>query len=258
MADSDEEIEIPDDAEDCFESIIEKHRVKLGHIPAPQLAGRGTSGAPPVKVVVPPVPKIPRVNFTEEEKKERKNNRARDKYAEAAQKAANIAELRTKSNTKQTEDRSENAIIGSARRQLLHKISLFKQLFEKELKSFKINRNADDDVLQQYINEMSDIVSIQSIDGFVVAGVLKVMADVEPFSRLTKYDLTGLSERLRTDESFNVLIKKIYIKRCGFLSNLPDEVNLLLIMIGQAATTVATNNSNKAQRVVAPQLATKP
>jgi ribosomal protein L14E/L6E/L27E len=213
-------VSMVDDEEDTFAAIIEKHRINLGHIKPTKTA---------------------HVKFTADEQKNKKNEKAREKYI-------GVKQIRPLEKKIHNEDRTENGIIGSTRRQLLHKITLYKSLFESELKSFKINKNADDSVLQQYLNEMSDIVSIQSIDKFIVSGILRALADVEPISKLTKFDLTGLAEKLRSDESFNVLIKKIYIKRAGFLSNLPDEINLLFVVIGQAAVVTAENNASKLSR----------
>ena len=194
----------------------------------------------------PKAAKPPRVLLTPEEKRERKN---------AAQNAKNHAREEAKLHKEMmrpvkaaraargaSEGGDENDIIGLEKRLLLHKIQQYKTLFPVQCKSFKVDKKASAEVLKQCVQELSDIVSISSMDGFVIAGVLETIEQAEGFTRYTRFNITGLAKKLREDERFDSLAKQLFIKYNVF-SNIPLEAKMLFLVFVAASACKAENDA---------------
>jgi hypothetical protein len=96
---------------------------------------------------------------------------------------------------------------------LLHKIKQYKVLFEDELKTFKIKPNSSINELKQYIDEMDVIVSTSNVDQFITDSILQCIKLIEmPTSRTKSYNISGLSDLLRSNKQFHQLCKKLYLK----------------------------------------------
>ena len=125
-------------------------------------------------------------------------------------------------------------ILGADRLVLIHKIKQYKLLFKDELKSFKIKKNPSISELKLYIDEMDTIVNTTNCDNFITDSILQSIRIIEGVSSNTKnYNITGLSEILKTNPQFNTLVKQLYLKY-GVFSKMPPESQLVFIVITSA------------------------
>ena len=56
---------------------------------------------------------------------------------------------------------------------LLKKVKQYKNLFPEELKKFKIKPNPSEQELQNYLSEMEILVELDSVDEFIMDGVIQ-------------------------------------------------------------------------------------
>ena len=117
---------------------------------------------------------------------------------------------------------------------LLHKIKQYKTLFPDELKTFKIKPNCSVSDLKQYIDEMDVIVSTSNVDQFITDSILQSIKLIEiPTSRTKNYNISGLSDLLKSNKQFHQLCKKLYLKY-GAFEKIPEEYQLLVLVITTA------------------------
>ena len=135
-------------------------------------------------------------------------------------------------------------IQGEIKLHLLSKITQYKQLFPKELKSFKIKKNCDEIELQDYLTEIEVIISINSVDKFITDSILQSIKMGEGLSSFTKYDISGLSEILKSNEHFHSLAKQLYIKY-GCFSKMPVESQMAMLILTSAYVCVQSNKQKK-------------
>jgi len=123
----------------------------------------------------------------------------------------------------------------------LHKIKQYKTLFPDELKTFKIKPNCSVSELKQYIDEMDIIVSTNNVDEFITDSILQCIKLLEiPTSRTKNFNITGLSDMLKSNKQFHQLCKKLYLKY-GCLEKIPEEYQLLVLV---ATTAYVCKNKN--------------
>lgn len=192
------------------------------------------------------VSKAPRVLLTPEEKRNRKNdaqNAKNQAKEEAKLHKEMIKSSKVARGTRAGDDGGdENDIIGLEKRLLLHKIQQYKTLFPVQCKAFKVNKQASAEVLKQCVQELSDIVSISSMDGFVISGILESIEQAEKFTVYTRFNISGLAKKLREDERFDCLAKQLFIKY-GVYSNIPLEAKMLFLVFVAASTCKAENDA---------------
>ena len=94
---------------------------------------------------------------------------------------------------------------------LTSKIKQFKLLFPEELKSFKIKKNATTSELKAYIAEMEIIVEIGTLEEFMTDSILQSLLLVEGVSSYTDYNISGMSQMLKTNKQFTQLSKQLYL-----------------------------------------------
>ena len=135
-------------------------------------------------------------------------------------------------------------IQGEIKLHLLSKITQYKQLFPKELKSFKIKKNCDEIELQDYLTEIEVIISINSVDKFITDSILQSIKMGEGLSSFTKYDISGLSDILKSNEHFHSLAKQLYIKY-GCFSKMPVESQMAMLILTSAYVCVQSNKQKK-------------
>jgi hypothetical protein len=132
-------------------------------------------------------------------------------------------------------------IQGKEKLLLLHKIKQYKTLFPDELKSFKIKPNCSVSDLKQYIDEIDVIVSTSDVDQFLTDSILQCIKLIEiPTSRTKNFNITGLSDMLKSNKQFHQLCKKLYLKY-GCFDNVPPEYQLVLLV---ATTAYVCKNKN--------------
>ena len=141
---------------------------------------------------------------------------------------------------------SEGAVIqGSEKIKLIHTVKQYKSLFGNdipEIKNFKIKPNATEAELKSYIIELETLTSISSVDAFLTDSILQCIKLIEASTARTQnFNISGLSELLRSNKQFHTLCKKLYLKY-GAFEKIPDEYQLLILV---ATTSYVCINKNK-------------
>ena len=121
-------------------------------------------------------------------------------------------------------------ILGRTKRELVAKLTQYRQLFPEELKAFKVKKDANEEELQAYLDEMEVIVSVSSVDNFITDSILNCIRIVEGVSANTsKYNISGCADLLKQNKEFHNLCKQLYIKYKVF-SSVPVEYQLVMIV----------------------------
>ena len=137
-------------------------------------------------------------------------------------------------------------IMGKDRLILQKKISQYKSLFADELKGFKVKKNASSEELKASLDEMETIVQVGTLDEFITDSVLQSLKVVEGVSSLTKgYNISGLSDLLKSNPQFHKLLKQLYVKYNTF-SQIPPEYQLLML-VSTSSFICVQKNRNKNQ-----------
>ena len=186
---------------------------------------------------------ISKSNLEKQEKINKKQQLDDEKKIEKEQnkafKAQNRAIQQEKIDAKQQEkkekeeqqnDDDESQFLGKDRRQLINRISQYKELFSEELKMFKIKKNSSIEELKAYIIEIQCVIETSSIDTFMMDSIYTVMNLIEPITAKTKFNIIGLTNLLKSNKQFNSLTKQIFLKY-GCYSNVSPEYQVLLIII---------------------------
>ena len=155
-------------------------------------------------------------------------------------------------------DGEETEILGKDRRMVMAKICMYKDMFKTELKhtKFRIKKGASIQDLEQILEEMQTIVTINGMEAFtmdVIMGSLKLVEGVS--SLTTQFDISGLAENLKENPEFTKLVKLLFIKYQSFAQT-PPEYRLIFIVLVNAVICTRLNRSKKlnAQKNVAPTI----
>ena len=135
-------------------------------------------------------------------------------------------------------------ILGENKLLLINKITQYKQLFKQQLKSFKIKKNATVEELEAYLEEIQVIISIGSIDAFILDSITSSIKMCEGLSSYTKFDISGLADILKSNPQFNNLVKVCYLKY-GVFSAVPPETQLLFLVATSAYMCIQVNKEKK-------------
>jgi len=137
-------------------------------------------------------------------------------------------------------------IMGKDRLILQKKISQYKSLFADELKGFKVKKNASSEELKASLEEMETIVQVGTLDEFITDSVLQSIKLVEGVSSITRnYNISGLSDLLKSNPQFHKLLKQLYVKYNTF-SQIPSEYQLLML-VATSSWICVQKNRNKSQ-----------
>ena len=137
-------------------------------------------------------------------------------------------------------------IKGKEKLLLLHKIKQYKTLFPDELKSFKIKPNASIQELKAYIDEIDVIVSTTDVDAFLTDSILQCIKLIEiPTSKTKNFNISGLSDILKSNKQFHQLCKKLYLKY-GCFDAIPSEYQLILL-VSTTAWVCRNKNCSKSE-----------
>jgi hypothetical protein len=137
-------------------------------------------------------------------------------------------------------------ILGRDKRQLITKITQYKQLFPKELKGFKVKKNATPQEMRAYLDEMSCIVETGTLDEFITESILGCLKMVEGVSSYTQnFNISGLADMLKMNPQFNNLVKQLYIKYNTFDAVPPEQQ--LIILVATTSYICIQKNKNRAK-----------
>lgn len=130
---------------------------------------------------------------------------------------------------------------------LLNKIAQYKSMFPKELKDFKVKKNANAIELEASLKEMETIVQCNGVDAFITDSILQIIKMSETISEPTRFDITGCSEMLKSNPKFHNLCKLLYIKYKVY-SEIPPEFQLVMVVGTTAYFCNSNNRKNKSQQ----------
>ena len=138
-------------------------------------------------------------------------------------------------------------ILGKDIRLLQAKIIQYKQMFKKELKGFKVKKNATVEELEAYLGEIEVIINVDSVNAFVLDGIYSSLQMVEGISALTQdWDISGLSVVLKENPQFNHLARQLLVKY-GSYSKIAPEYQLTFTIITTAWICKMRNSHIKKQ-----------
>ena len=91
---------------------------------------------------------------------------------------------------------------------------------------------------------MEILVEFDSVDDFLTDSILSSIKVIENVSATTKnYNISGLSDLLKSNKQFHTLCKKLYLKY-GAFDKIPDEYQLLILVSTTAYVCVNKNKGN--------------
>ena len=142
-------------------------------------------------------------------------------------------------------NKNKTPLLGKTKRQLTARIRSYKQLFKEELKSFRVKKNATEEELEKYLEEIDSILSTSKIDAFISEWIYYVLQMLEVTSqRFPNYNLKGITEALKNNVQFNELMKILSIKY-GVFNNMPPEIQMAFIIIGTGFLTITNNKRER-------------
>ena len=190
-----------------------------------------------------------KLELKEKEDFERKNEKQKNKAIKNEKRLEHQQKINDKNKEKQdkieeqNEIEEENQFLGKNKRQLINSILKYKELFS-ELKNFKIKKDSNVEELQQYIQEMQCVIETSTIDSFLMDSIYVAMSSIEGITSKTKYNISGLSNILKSNKQFNSLCKQMMLKYNCY-SNVSIEYQTLLIIISSVYITVQKNSNRQ-------------
>jgi hypothetical protein len=129
---------------------------------------------------------------------------------------------------------------------LQHKIKQYKILFPEELKKYKVKPNASILKLKEHLEEIEVLISLSSVDTFIMDSIFYSIKMVEGVSARTKnYNIEGLAEILKQNDQFLKLCKQLYLKYNTFEA-VPAEYQLVMI-VSTSAYICMQKNKHKSE-----------
>ena len=189
-----------------------------------------------------------KINKKKNEDDEKKNEKEKNKAFKAQNRAIQQEKIDAKQQEKKEKEQEqeqtdeEAQFIGRDRRQLLNRISQYRELFPSELKTFKIKKGSSVEELQAYILEIQIIIETNTIDSFLMDSVYSSLNLIEPMTAKTKFNIRGLSDLLKSNKQFNSLTKQMLLKY-GCYSNVAPEYQILLMIVSSVYITINKNNN---------------
>jgi hypothetical protein len=126
---------------------------------------------------------------------------------------------------------------------LQHKIKQYIILFPNELKKYKVKPNASILKLKEHLEEIEVLISLSSVDTFIMDSIFYCIKMVEGISARTQnYNIEGLAEILKKNDQFLKLCKQLYLKYNTFEA-VPAEYQLVMIVSTSAYICMQKNKS---------------
>ena len=96
--------------------------------------------------------------------------------------------------------------------------------------------------LKDALSEIENLIEVNSVDGFILDSIFQCIKLIEGVSAITKnYNVSGMSDLLKTNPQFNNLCRQLFIKY-GIFRSVPPEYQLILIV---STTAYICTNKNK-------------
>ncbi len=127
---------------------------------------------------------------------------------------------------------------------LSHKIKQYKILFPTELKGYKVSEKATVQKLKSHLDEIEILISLSSVDTFIMDSIFYCIKIVEGISTRTKnYNIEGLADILKSNPEFIKLSKQLYLKYNTF-ECVPPEYQIIMI-VATSSYICMQKNKNK-------------
>jgi len=184
----------------------------------------------------------------QEQRKELKKEREHERMIKRAEKSIKKSKVQVSRGNDDDDIFSDTPtpIMGKDRLILQKKISQYKSLFADELKSFKVKKNASSEELKASLEEMETIVQVGTLDEFITDSVLQSIKLIEGVSSITRnYNISGLSDLLKSNPQFHKLLKQLYVKYNTFSQILAEYQ--LLVLVATSSFICVQKNRNKSQ-----------
>jgi hypothetical protein len=115
-------------------------------------------------------------------------------------------------------------------------------MFSKELKKFRLKKNPTIEDLESALLEIETLLSLSNADMFITDAILQSLKMLEGVSRATRYNITGLSDILKSNPQFTSLSRQLYIKYGSFV-NIPCEYQLVMLVMTSTYIAINTNRN---------------
>ena len=179
--------------------------------------------------------KLTKANLKEQEKLRKEQEKEHLRIFKEQEKLNKVTQIKKNkkiidNDTNSLFSETGNQINGREKNILLKKVRQYKNLFPTELSKFKIKVNASEKELQNYLDEMEILVELDSVDDFLTDSILSSIKVIEGVSATTtNYNISGLSDLLKSNKEFHKLMKMLFIKY-GCYSSIPPEYQLMFIV----------------------------
>ena len=179
--------------------------------------------------------KLTKANLKEQEKLRKEQEKEHLRIFKEQEKLNKVTQIKKNkkiidNDTNSLFSETGNQINGREKNILLKKVRQYKNLFPTELSKFKIKVNATEKELQNYLDEMEILVELDSVDDFLTDSILSSIKVIEGVSATTtNYNISGLSDLLKSNKEFHKLMKMLFIKY-GCYSSIPPEYQLMFIV----------------------------
>ena len=141
-------------------------------------------------------------------------------------------------------------LFGKDRLVLLAKANSYMDIFPDKLKTFKYNKKGSVEYLNLVLEEMDCIVSMGNVDTFITDSILQTIKGIEGFSSRTKFNISGLSDLLKSQKKFKDLVMQLSLKYGNFMA-VPAEYQLLIMVMTSAFICVQKNkNTSKIEEML--------
>lgn len=141
---------------------------------------------------------------------------------------------------KVVEEVEPTSLYGNEKLTLFNKIDSWKALFPHKLHGFNYSKDLEVEELENVLTEIQCIIEIGNVDAFITESIYACIKMSEGVSSKTPYNITGLSLALKKNPQFNDLLKIMYLRYNTF-SNIPAEVQLIMIVSTTALMTIQAN-----------------
>ena len=181
-----------------------------------------------------------------QDKIDKKQNKIDNKISEAQKLELKQQKLQEKIEEKQIEIENESTEkVSKTKRQLSTKINKYKKLFKNELSDYKIKKGSTEAELKEHIINIQDLLDSSEIDTYINDSIYATLKMIEPYTTNSRYDIRGLSDMLKLNQNFDMMVKKLMLKYNCFNST-PIEYQMIIIINTSVYITIQNNNSRPA------------
>ena len=174
--------------------------------------------------------------------KEQKNDKRKLLLEIQQEKLENIKKDKLEKKVNENENENYTELYGKSKLENLNIIKQYQLLFTEQLADFKYKKSSTNEQLIEVINEIRAIVEISTVDSFILSSIYDCILMIEPYTKVTKFNLIGLSTTLKMNPMFNNLAKQVLLKY-NMTSSASCEIQLIIIVTTSIYMTIQKNNT---------------